>query len=218
MLSSTLSARRPSSSAWVQPNSYGSGWLDRRPIEAQNLVIFGDLRSFKPKELIPSEPQRLWMIEQGFVKTVLWNKAGKGLLLGFWREGDLVAQPSTSREEYQVECMTSVKARLCPVDAASARVTMAAQILQMEFLLELMHCYPMPRRIMKFLGWLAQKAGYVTEEGCILDLSLTHQAIAEMIGTNRVTVTRQLQQLEAEGQLAKLRRHRIILLGGWQDD
>jgi CRP-like cAMP-binding protein len=190
--------------------------LNYSPARVQNLRVVDDLLSFKRKELISPKPNRLWMIEQGWVKTAFWNEPGESSLLGLWGEGELVAQPLTTGSDYLIECITPVKIRPLLVETVNMQAVMIAQIQQMEFLLGLMHCYPLPQRIMKFLSWLAQKAGRVTEAGCVIDLNLTHQAIAEMVGTTRVTITRLLQQLETQGQLARFHRHRIVLFSGWQ--
>lgn len=194
-------------------------WLHQSGTKDRSLVAVADWQSFKPKDLLPvphSLTPKLWMIDQGIVKTETWNQAGESLLLGIWSAGELVAQPLTILG-YQMQCLTPVKARLMTVDGTSLQSAMAAQIQQMEFLLELMHSFPLPARILKFLSWLAQKAGCVTPKGCLLNLSLTHQAIAEMLGTTRVTITRLLLQLEAEGKLRKLSHQRILLLEGWQN-
>jgi CRP-like cAMP-binding protein len=201
---------------WSQSQSNEPDRLNYLPVRVQNLRVVDDLLSFKRKELISPKPNRLWMIEQGLVKTALWNEAGESSLLGLWGQGDLVALPLSAGADYEIECITPVKIRPLLMETVNMQAVMSAQIQQMEFLLELMHCYPIPHRVMKFLGWLAQKAGRVTEEGCMIDLSLTHQMIAEMVGTTRVTITRMLKQLEAEGQLARFRRHRIMLFSGWQ--
>jgi CRP-like cAMP-binding protein len=208
--------RSPSPQVWNQRYSSDSVRLNYSPMRVQNLRVVSDLRSFKRKEATLPAQDRLWMIEQGFVKTAVWNESGESMLLGLWGPGEFVAQPLTAGSEYQIECITSVKARSLPLESVNMQAVMAAQIQQMEFLLELMHCDPIQQRILKFLGWLAQKAGHVTEEGCMIDLNLTHQAIADMVGTTRVTITRLLQQLESDGQLARLHRHRILLFRGWQ--
>lgn len=200
---------------WSRRQSNEPDWLNYPRARTQNLRVVDDLLSFKRKELISPKPNRLWMIEQGLVKTAFWNEAGESSLLGLWSEGELVAQPLTAGSDYQIECITPVKIRPLLIETVNMQAVMIAQIQQMEFLLELMHCYPLPQRIMKFLGWLAQKTGRVTEEGCMIDLNLTHQAIAEMVGTTRVTVTRLLQQLEKQGQLVRFHRHRIVLFSGW---
>jgi CRP-like cAMP-binding protein len=208
--------RKVSPQSWSRGHSDEPSRLNQAPVRVQNLRVIAELRSFQRKELIPPKPHRLWMIEQGLVKTAVWNESGESSLLGLWGQGEFIAQPLTSGTEYHIECITPVKAHPMLMEAVNVQEVRVAQIQQMEFLLELMHCYPIPQRIMKFLSWLAQKAGHVTAEGCVIDLSLTHQAIAEMIGTTRVTITRLLQQLEADGQLMKLHHHRILLISGWQ--
>jgi CRP-like cAMP-binding protein len=215
MLNVSSFNQNTSPQTWSRRQSRESNRLSSFPVRVQNPIMVDDLLWFKRKELISPKLDTLWMIEQGLVKTVLWNESGESLLLGLWGEGELVAQPLTAGSDYQIECITPVKIRPLQMETVNMQAVMSAQIQQMEFLLELMHCYPIPHRVMKFLGWLAQKAGRVTEEGCMLDLNLTHQAIAEMLGTTRVTITRMLKQLEAEGQLARFHRHRIMLFSGW---
>ncbi len=201
---------------WSRRQSNELERLSHLPARVQNLRVVTDLLSFKRKDLIPSEVHKFWMIEQGLVKAAFWNESGESSLLGLWGQGEVVAQPLTAGADYQIECITPVEIRSLLVETVDMQAVMIAQIQQMEFLLSLMHCYPLPQRIMKFLGWLAQKAGRVTEEGCVIDLNLTHQMIADMVGTTRVTITRLLQRLEAEGQLARLHRHRIVLFSGWE--
>lgn len=48
------------------------------------------------------------------------------------------------------------------------------------------------------------------EQGQLIDLRLTHQEIAEVIGTTRVTVTRLLKQFEREAIITS--RRRLIIL------
>jgi CRP-like cAMP-binding protein len=200
---------------WSRSQSHEPPRLNYLPARVQSLRVVDDLLSFKQKDLVLPKLNRIWMIEQGLVKTSLLNESGESPLLGLWGQGELVAQPLTDGTAYQIQCVTPVKLRPLQVETVNMQTVMIAQIQQMEFLLDLMHCYPMPQRIMKFLGWLAQKAGRVTEEGCVIDLNLTHQAIAEMVGTTRVTITRLLKQLETQGQLARFHRHRIVLFSGW---
>jgi CRP-like cAMP-binding protein len=208
--------RKISPQVWSRRHFNELGQLNHLPMRAQTLRVIGDLRSFKRKESIPPQVGKLWMVEQGLVKILRWNETGESSLLGLWSQGELVAQPLAAGIAYQIECITPVKVRPLLLETVDMQVVMSAQIRQMEFLLELMHCHPILQRTMKFLGWLAQKGGCVTEQGCMIDLNLTHEAIAEMVGTTRVTITRLLQQLEAEGQLIRLHRHRILLFDGWQ--
>jgi CRP/FNR family cyclic AMP-dependent transcriptional regulator len=58
---------------------------------------------------------------------------------------------------------------------------------------------------------LAQRHGVSDARGIIINLKITHQELAEMVGTSRETVTRTLARLQAEGVL-QLEHRRIILL------
>ena len=58
--------------------------------------------------------------------------------------------------------------------------------------------------------WLSEKFGRDVDKGKLIDLNVTHQDIAEVLNTTRVTVTRLLQQLEEEGTVLRHKR-RIIL-------
>ena len=61
------------------------------------------------------------------------------------------------------------------------------------------------------LNWLAKKCGREVKEGQMIDLRLTHQDIAEILGTTRVTVTRTLNQFEQQGMITRLPLQRIVL-------
>ena len=63
----------------------------------------------------------------------------------------------------------------------------------------------------QLLTWLAKRFGSQVEEGHLIDMILTHQDIAEILGTSRVTVTRTLGIFEQQGLIDRLPLHRIIL-------
>ncbi len=65
-------------------------------------------------------------------------------------------------------------------------------------------------RILKMVLQLGARCGAPSARGLSLDIELTHQEIADMIGTTRQTVTTTLGQLEREGLLA-IHRHRIYI-------
>jgi CRP-like cAMP-binding protein len=52
----------------------------------------------------------------------------------------------------------------------------------------------------------------------LIQLRLTHQELAETIGTTRVTVTRLMQSLEQQGSLCYSRRQQIVLRHPWWRD
>ena len=80
----------------------------------------------------------------------------------------------------------------------------------MEELLSIVHRKPVSLRLWQFLIWLGEKFGRDVDLGKLIDIAVTHQEIAEVINTTRVSVTRMLQQYEEEGLLTR-RQRRIIL-------
>jgi CRP/FNR family transcriptional regulator len=58
---------------------------------------------------------------------------------------------------------------------------------------------------------LARKHGIPDARGVIIDLKITHQELAEMVGTSRETVTRTLARLRDQGILQFDGRRMILL-------
>ncbi len=65
-------------------------------------------------------------------------------------------------------------------------------------------------RLRHILYWLAQRFGRSIESGILLPLRLTHQEMADLIGSTRVTVTRLMNQLEKQGEFESCGRHLIL--------
>jgi CRP/FNR family transcriptional regulator, cyclic AMP receptor protein len=65
-------------------------------------------------------------------------------------------------------------------------------------------------RIRGGLHELARKHGVPDSRGIIIDLKITHQELAEMVGTSRETVTRSLARLRDEG-VVQVEGRRIIV-------
>lgn len=67
-------------------------------------------------------------------------------------------------------------------------------------------------RILKMVLQLGSRCGIPSIQGLCLDIVLTHQELADMIGTTRQTVTTTLGQLEREGLLT-IDHHKIHITG-----
>lgn len=169
-------------------------------------------RTLSCRDLIPLQPDALWKITWGVVRTLTWDEEGTPATLGYWGPGDVVGQPLSRIEPYQIECLTSVEAELIPFHQShQALDALFLHIQQAEELLSIVRHERMHCRLQQILVWLAQKFGREVNSGRLIDLRLTHQAIAEVIGTTRVTVTRLLNQFEREGVISRPRRHYIVL-------
>lgn len=89
---------------------------------------------------------------------------------------------------------------------------MLSHIQQSEELLSIIHRKPVSLRLWQFLVWLAEKFGRDVDQGKLIDLGVTHQEMAEVINTTRVSVTRMLHQFEEEGMLIRHQRRLILRL------
>ncbi len=134
------------------------------------------------------------------------------IILGYWGAGDIVGHAMSQFKAYQIECLTEVGVSLLRQAQWSQAVdALLAHIQEVQELLSIIHQKPIQRRLWQFLSFLAQKFGVKIEQGVLIDLNLSHQAIAETINVTRVTVTRLLQKFEHEGLLLRQQRQLILL-------
>jgi len=166
---------------------------------------------FSQGNSLPSHSGSLWRIERGVVRTTTWDETGTQRILGYWGPGDVVGLPLSRLNPYQVECKTIVEVSLVPAhlwhEVLDAIVLHAQQA---EELLSILHQERIPQRLLQMLVWLAQKFGRWVEQGQLIDVRLTHQELAAVIGTSRVTVSRLLKRFEQAGFIRRLRGHIIL--------
>ncbi|MBN3871853.1 Crp/Fnr family transcriptional regulator [Nostoc sp. JL33] len=166
---------------------------------------------FTRREVIPLQNDVLWRIEHGAVRTLTWSEDGTFITLGYWGLGDLIGSPLSRVKPYQIQCLTGVELSIVPPHLWHQDINaLLSHIQQAEDLLSIVHRKPISLRLWQFLVWLSEKFGRDVDKGKLIDLNVTHQDIAEVLNTTRVTVTRLLQQLEEEGTLLRHKR-RIIL-------
>jgi CRP-like cAMP-binding protein len=187
-------------------------------ISAPNPALSSPLvqRLFSRRELIPLREDVLWRIERGAVRTVTWSEQGALITLGYWGTGDIVGIPLSRVQPYQIECLTRVEMSILPSELWPQAVdAMLSHIQQAEEILNIVHRKPVSLRLWQFLVWLSQKFGRDVDKGRLIDLGVTHQEIAEVMNTTRVSVTRILQQFESEGLLVRHERRLILFWRSW---
>ncbi|MHC5725553.1 MAG: Crp/Fnr family transcriptional regulator [Nostoc sp.] len=166
---------------------------------------------FTRRELIPLQNDVLWRIDHGAVRTLTWSEDGTFITLGYWGLGDLIGYPLSRVKPYQIECLTGVEISIVPPHLWHQDINaLLSHIQQAEDLLSIVHRKPISLRLWQFLVWLSEKFGRDVDKGKLIDLNVTHQDIAEVLNTTRVTVTRLLQQLESEGTVLRHKRQIIL--------
>ncbi|MBD2092961.1 Crp/Fnr family transcriptional regulator [Microcoleus sp. FACHB-1515] len=185
---------------------------------SQNVSTFGTAQAepqskkFAARSLLPAAPTG-WQIQTGFVRTLSYLEDGTTVPLGVWGTGDIVG---VSRSNQHIECLTTVEVLPAAIaDAKQLNDILAAHLQQTEELMIIRSIRRIEPALIKLLGWLANRFGRTIDRGQLLELRLTHQDIAELLGATRVTITRCLQQLEAQG-LIERSSVRQILLHEWE--
>lgn len=167
---------------------------------------------FTRRTFLPEQHNSLWKIETGFVRTYTYLENGTTVALGLWGPGDIVGRSLSKLEPYQMECLTKVEATVLPINEwHNSTETLLAHIQQAEELMVIRSYKKVDTMLIKLLAWLSKRFGSEVEKGRLIDMRLTHEDLAEMLGSTRVTITRILGQFEQEGLIDRLSLHRIVL-------
>ena len=166
------------------------------------------LRPFRQRSFIPSQADSLWKIKAGVVRSLTWTDAGTPISLGLWTVGDVVGVALSRVDPYELECLTDVQVQAIPRSHwRSITDQLIDHAQESQQLLAILRQERIRDRILAFLRWLSYKFGRESANGRVIELKLSHRAIAEILGTSRVTVTRTLGQLEEEGLMQRTRDH-----------
>ncbi|ASC73714.1 cAMP-binding domain protein [Halomicronema hongdechloris C2206] len=176
------------------------------------------IHQFKRREIIPLRKNTLWHFKTGAARLLTLSEEGTAITLGFWGTGDFTGQPLIGIQPCELECLMDVEAVRLHLEQCRElpQVTMA-HLHQMQALIR-MRQGNIPQRLQLLLTWLGQKFGCSAEGGQLIQLRLTHQELAETIGTTRVTVTRLMRNLEQQGSLCYSKRQQIVLRQPWWCD
>jgi CRP-like cAMP-binding protein len=169
------------------------------------------VRSFNRRHALPNLAGFVWKIETGIVKTFTWNDEGELITLGIWGAGDIVGSLLSSNAPYEIECLTDVTVYLIAGDRLDTMVEeILAHIRANQEFIQVVRHRRIERAILGLFDWLSHRFGRVVSQGIAIDFLITHQEIAEIIGTTRVTCSRTISSLIAQGYIAKQQRYYIV--------
>ncbi|MCL6434486.1 MAG: Crp/Fnr family transcriptional regulator [Leptolyngbyaceae cyanobacterium HOT.MB2.61] len=166
--------------------------------------------TFKRREHLPLRENSLWQIEAGAVRTYTLTEDGTVIVLGFWGLEDVIGHPLALIQPYEVECLTDVRVRaIQPKKCDRLNQVLSSHLYQTQTLLRL-RSGQIHQRLQQLLDWLADQFGHEADQGQLIHLRLTHQDIADTLGTTRVTVTRLLSQFEQQGRIRWIGQYLLL--------
>lgn len=167
---------------------------------------------YEARAFLPVTPNRLWLIESGYLRSYIYSEEGNLIVLGIWGPGEVVGMAVSSMQPVHLETLTPIQARTTAwVTYGNKEQLYASYLKQTEALLVIRSQKRVELMVTKLLQWLGQRFGQAGNEGQVLELRLTHQDVAEILGVTRVTITRVFGALEQQGFMQRLSSQRIIL-------
>lgn len=169
----------------------------------------------------------MYFLLKGAVKLSRVYEAGEEITVALLRENSVFGVLSLltgnrSDRFYHAVAFTPVELLSAPIDQVEQSLKnspelsmlllrgLSSRILQTEMMIETLAHRDMGSRLVSFLLILCRDFGLPSSEGLTIDLKLSHQAIAEAIGSTRVTVTRLLGELR-ENNMISIHKKKITV-------
>jgi CRP/FNR family transcriptional regulator, global nitrogen regulator len=179
----------------------------------------------------PGDPAaRVYFLVEGAVKLSRVYEAGEEITVALLRENSIfgvlsLITGSKSDRFYHAVAFTPVELLSVSIDQFEKALKentelswmmlkgLSSRILQTEMMIETLAHRDMGSRLASFLLILCRDFGVPNgSNGITIDLKLSHQAIAEAIGSTRVTVTRLLGDLrDCENQVISIDKKKITV-------
>ncbi|MDB9314407.1 Crp/Fnr family transcriptional regulator [Spirulina sp. CS-785/01] len=170
-------------------------------------------------DTIPLETQGVWQVYRGLVQLSTTHASGEEVMLGWVLPSSYFGQWLSNLEVYEAKALSEVYLRWfflreiekSPSLAQSMLSSVSHRLRQSEAMLAIAGQRRVEDRLNQLLALLKEEIGQPTETGTRLSVRLTHQTLANAIGTTRVTITRLLGKLQRCGQIHLDRDRHIII-------
>jgi CRP-like cAMP-binding protein len=168
---------------------------------------------------IPLLRNHLWLVVRGIVKLGCVTIHGDEVLLGLAGPNELFGESLAGPEAYEATTLSECDLLCMSYGELEKDVSFAPALLkaicqrqrQSQAMLAIMGLRRVEDRVRGFLELLALEYGVACPQGLRLTPKLTHQEIANALGTTRVTVTRVIGQLRETGWLSMDPQRSLIL-------
>jgi CRP-like cAMP-binding protein len=170
-------------------------------------------------EEIPLVEQGIWQVYRGIAQLSQLSLNGEEILLGWAQPSTFFGMWLTHVESYQAKALSELYLRWYPLSEMDTSPHLSNIVLtqvvrrmrQTEALLAIAGLRRVEERLQELLQLLKKELGQPIPEGTRLVVRLTHQNLANAIGTTRVTITRLLGEFQRQGVISlDSDRHMIV--------
>jgi CRP-like cAMP-binding protein len=169
-----------------------------------------NVTTVKSGQFITMQSNEVFIVCRGVVQLSTLYPNGDEGILGLICPSMPFGTPLSQLIPYEAIALTDVvlmrvhimEIEQCSRLAQSLFRELMRRLQQTEMLLAIAGYRRVDDRLRQLLELLRQEMGQVTAQGTRLTVRLTHQQIAGLIGTTRVTVTRLLREFRAEGWMS----------------
>jgi CRP-like cAMP-binding protein len=169
-----------------------------------------NVTTVKSGQFITMQSNEMFIVCRGVVQLSTLYPNGDEGILGLICPSMPFGAPLSQLIPYEAIALTDVvlmrvhimEIEQCSRLAQSLFRELMRRLQQTEMLLAIAGYRRVDDRLRQLLELLRQEMGQVTAQGTRLTVRLTHQQIAGLIGTTRVTVTRLLREFRAEGWMS----------------
>lgn len=178
-----------------------------------------NLTPYTSGQKIPLLPEEWVIVCRGVVQLTTSYPNGSEALLGFAGPSMPLGSPLTLLDPYQATALTAVDVLRLSAAEVEASEALSQGLLkqvmrrlrQTEALLALAGRRRVEDRLRQLLSLLAVELGSPVAGGVRIQVRLTHQDLANAIGTTRVTITRLLNRFRQQGWIT-LDKHRHLVI------
>lgn len=181
---------------------------------------------YRKGNLIPLEKTGIWQISHGWVQLSAISVTGEEIVLGWFGSSMWLSNWLTSYPAYQAKALSATELRWysrAEIEASaelfqSLIPQMWQHLKQIEFLVTILKQKRVEDRLYYLLKFLKQDMGQSVEGGTRLAMRLTHEDLANAIGSCRITVTRLLGKLKQQELISVDGRGHVIFKDqAWED-
>ncbi|RAK06469.1 CRP/FNR family transcriptional regulator [Halanaerobium saccharolyticum] len=201
--------------------------LDNEKINKLNSLV--KQREFKNGELIYLEGEigkNIYIIESGLVKLYRSNEEGNQYILRLLKEGNFFGELVLFKEEQlnsSAEAVGDCSICLLPKNALEKLIKSSSELSykllsaitsrlnKTENKLQSLALEDAKEKTMRLLLELAKESGIKKENGILINLPLSRDGLANLIGTTQETLSRKLSELQQEEIISMQGQKKILI-------